>query len=99
MISLFQGIRAGVFTRNLCETNLRKFQAEKTATMKAKLHNQLGTDLFQRKMEELNFAIALLDYVLLVFDDLQLPLKIRRKEKTQSPAMSDLSEFPPFTDC
>lgn len=95
MISLFQGIRAGVITKPLCETNLGKYRKEKNETLTAYMHKTLGRELFDRKMVELNFAITLLEYVVLVFDDLKLPLKIKRAEK---PAMSDMSEFPPFTD-
>lgn len=95
MISLFQGIRAGVFPKELCEKNLNQFKKEKLETLAMFAHRALGRELFDRKMLELNFAISLLEYVVLVFDDLKLPLKIKRKEK---PTMSDLSEFPPFSD-
>lgn len=95
MISLFTGIRSGAITRQACESQLKKYQTEKTETVKMFARRALGRDLYDKKMSELQFAISLLEYVILVYDDLKLPLKMPKKEK---PQMSDMSEFPPFQD-
>lgn len=95
MISLFTGIRSGAITRQACESQLKKFQAEKTDLVKQLARKALGRDLYDKKISELQFAISLLEYVILVYDDLKLPLKTPKKEK---PELSDLSEFPPFLE-
>lgn len=82
MRSLFQNVRTGDLTRPALEHQLKKFQASKQELVRRLARRAIGRDLFDKEFGELQFNISILDVVLLMFDDLCMPLKIRQKPKT-----------------
>jgi hypothetical protein len=77
MKSLFQNIRAGIITKPAIEMQLNKFQTDKITLTRTFLANQLGRDLYTKKLAEYNFCIEMLQCVIDKWDDLTLPLKTK----------------------
>jgi hypothetical protein len=77
--SLFQNIRSGAITKDGCESRLKKLKAEKHALIHFLNRRQFKHNEFEKKRNDMNSNIAVLEYIITVFDDLKLPLKIKNK--------------------
>ncbi len=80
MKSLFQNIRTGVITKAECEAQLNRFKIERQDLVGRLARKGIGRELFGKEIDKLNFSITLLEYLVNVFDDLKLPLKVLRKD-------------------
>ena len=80
MKSLFQNIRTGIITKQECEADLNKLTLEKQELVKRLTRSGIGKELFEKERDKLLFMITLLQYLINVFDDLKLPLKVPKRE-------------------
>lgn len=83
MKSLFQNIRAGVITKQACESQLGKYKLEKMHLTKLWTKKVLGRELYEKKLADINLGISLLECIVNSFDDLKLPLKSETQKRTE----------------